>query len=85
MGILRKLKRWKHFNSPGLTPLEKGRCFDCFVRKIFYSSFLAYYGHEVMFHDALDGKEGFVEEKYIDLLQLQKLDFSKGFDTSRLA
>lgn len=38
-----------------------------------------------MFHDALDGKEGFVEEKYIDLLQLQKLDFSKGFDTSRLA
>ena len=33
-----------------------------------------------MFYDALDWKEGFVEEKYIDLLQLQKLDFSKGFN-----
>ena len=30
-----------------------------------------------MCYDALDWKEGFVEEKYIDLLQLQKLDFSK--------
>ena len=30
--------------------------------------FLAYYGHEVMCYDALDWKEGFVEEKYIDLL-----------------
>ena len=33
-----------------------------------------------MFYDALDWKEGFVEEKYIDLLQLQKLDFAKGFN-----
>lgn len=39
LGILRKLKGWKHFNFSGLTSLEKGKCLDCFVRKIFYSSF----------------------------------------------